>query len=108
MKMSEAWNDRKKSLEEDYFHRKEREAIEKMRAQREAERTEREAAGKTLQCPKCDGTLEEVKYEDILIDRCVKCNGVWFDAGELELLTNREEQEGKGWLSRIWRKSPSE
>lgn len=105
--MSNAWNDRKKSLEEDYFRRKEQEAIEKMRVQREAEREARDAAGKTLQCPKCDGTLVEITYEDIPVDRCEKCNGVWFDAGEIELLTNREEREGKGWLGRMWRNAPS-
>jgi hypothetical protein len=101
--MSGVWDDRKKSLEEDYFRRKELEAIEKMRAQREAERQAREAAGKTLQCPKCEGTLEEITYEEIPVDRCNKCHGLWFDAGEIEVLTDKEEHEGRGWLSRMWR-----
>jgi Zn-finger nucleic acid-binding protein len=103
MSMSKIWDDKKKSQEEEYFRRKEQEAIEKMRAHREAERQAREAAGKSLQCPKCDGALAEVTLGNVAIDRCNKCNGVWLDAGELELLIDREEREEKGWLSRMWR-----
>ena len=40
--MPDTWDDRKRALEEDYFRRKEQEAIEKLRAKREAEHRERE------------------------------------------------------------------
>ena len=93
--MSESWNDRKKALEEDYFRRKEQEAIEKQRQRREAEQARASAIG----CPKCDGTLAEIVYEDVHIDRCDKCEGVWLDKGELERLTQREESAG--WLRRL-------
>ncbi|HXG91524.1 MAG TPA: zf-TFIIB domain-containing protein [Blastocatellia bacterium] len=98
--MSDIWDDRKKSLEEEYFRRQEQEAIARMRAKREAERLQREAEGKVLACPKCDGSLVEINYENIMIDRCDKCNGVWLDAGELEQLSKREESSG--FLSRMW------
>ena len=101
--MSDAWDDRKKALEEDYFRRKEQETIEKMRAQMAAEQQQ---AAATLKCPKCDGTLSELTFEEVQIDRCNKCNGVWLDAGELERLTKREG--GGGWLSRLWGSSGSE
>ena len=101
--MSDAWDDRKKALEEDYFRRKEQETIEKMRAQMAAE----QQAAATLQCPKCDGTLTELTFEDVQIDRCNKCNGVWLDAGELERLT-KSEGGGGGWLSRLWGSSANE
>jgi hypothetical protein len=100
--MSDAWDDRKKALEEDYFRRKEQETIEKLRAQMAAEQ---QVAATTLQCPKCDGTLTELTFEDVQIDRCNKCNGVWLDAGELERLT---KSEGGGWLSRLWGSSAKE
>lgn len=107
--MADAFDDRKRALEEDYFRRKEQEAIEKLRAKREAERAEREAQGKSLKCPKCDGTLAVLTYEDIEIDRCTSCHGVFLDAGELELLTAREEQEEKrGWLGRLLRGTDAE
>ena len=98
--MSKIWDEREKSLEEEYFRRKEQELIERLRAKR-AEEEKLEAAQKSaINCPKCDGTLLELTHEGVQIDRCNKCNGVWLDAGELERLTSQEEQHG--WLSRMW------
>ena len=37
-------------------------------------------------CPACKSDMIVVEHEDIELDYCVKCHGVWFDAGELELL----------------------
>ena len=95
--MSGSWDERKKALEEDYFRRKEQEAIEKMRQKREAE----QARANAIHCPKCEGTLLEITHEGVQIDRCDTCNGVWLDAGELERLTEREEDAG--WLGRLVR-----
>ncbi len=94
--MSKIWDEREKSLENEYFRRKEQELIEKLRAKR----GEEEQRGKAVHCPKCDGTLVELTFEDVQLDRCNKCNGVWLDSGELERLTGQEES---GWLSRLWR-----
>ncbi len=93
--MSDAMNDRRKALEEDYFRRQEKELIEKMRARMAAD----EQAAQALKCPKCEGTLVEVDFEGVKIDLCDKCGGAWLDAGELETLTKKE---GGGWLSRLW------
>jgi Zn-finger nucleic acid-binding protein len=41
----------------------------------------------------------EIAFEEVQIDRCGKCNGVWLEAGELERLTR---QEGV-WLSSFWK-----
>jgi hypothetical protein len=35
-----------------------------------------------------------VEHEKIELDYCVNCSGVWFDAGELELLLETMELEG--------------
>jgi len=32
--------------------------------------------------------MEQINYEGVEIDRCTICNGIWFDAGEVELLRN--------------------
>ena len=87
--MTDTWDERKRALEEDYFRRKEQEAIERLRVKRATE-----GAGAGLQCPKCDGTLMEIDYDVVKIDRCEKCNGVWLDAGELEQLTRQEDSGG--------------
>lgn len=97
--MSNPLDDRKKALEDDYFRRKEQEAIEKLRAKMDAEQKEREAEDALLECPRCDGKLVETAFESIKIDRCSSCAGIWLDAGELESLTKRE---GGGWFSRMW------
>jgi uncharacterized protein len=97
--MPEGFDQRKKGLEEDYFHRKNQEAIEKIR-QKMKVAEEAKAAGKSsMQCPRCDGSLKESKFEEVLIDTCDKCGGIWLDSGELEQLTKRERS---GWINRLW------
>jgi hypothetical protein len=94
--MSKIWEERGKGLEEEYFYKKNKEAIEKLRAKRATEGPEESQ----LQCPRCGGRLVELKYEEVLIDQCSTCGGVWLDAGELERLTTREESS---WLTRMWK-----
>jgi uncharacterized protein len=38
-------------------------------------------------CPRCDVVLIPAKYQDIKIDRCPDCKGLWLDRGELEELS---------------------
>ena len=37
-------------------------------------------------CPACKSDMIVVEHDRIELDYCDKCHGVWFDAGELELL----------------------
>lgn len=39
-----------------------------------------------LNCPKCQGTLEQVVYATIEVDRCIDCHGIWFDSLEAQKL----------------------
>ncbi|MGB5334514.1 MAG: MFS transporter [Woeseiaceae bacterium] len=43
-----------------------------------------------MRCPKCRADMEQVDYEGTEIDRCTICNGIWFDAGEIDLLRDKE------------------
>ena len=97
--MSDAFDERRKGLEEEYFHRQNKELIEKMRAQMKVSEEAKAAAAAALQCPRCDGTLTQTKVDDVSIDKCDKCGGVWLDSGELEQLTKRENGS---FLSRLW------
>ena len=97
--MSNPMDERRRGLEEEYFHRKEREAIEKLRAKMTAEEQAKAAAATAIQCPKCDATLEGVIVDGVQIDVCKKCGGVWLDAGELEQLS---KHESGSWLSKLW------
>lgn len=47
-----------------------------------------------MNCPACGKQTIVVEHEDIELDYCVNCSGVWFDAGELELLLEAMELEG--------------
>ncbi|HET6974197.1 MAG TPA: zf-TFIIB domain-containing protein [Pyrinomonadaceae bacterium] len=97
--MANGMDDRRKSLEEEYFHRKNKEAIEKLRAKMKVAEEAKAAGLSSMQCPRCDGTLKENKFEEVLIDICDKCGGVWLDSGELEQLTKKDTG---GWFSRYW------
>ena len=88
--------DRGRSLENDYFRRREAELVEKMKAKLSADNAQ---AG-NLQCPKCDGKLVETNYENIKIDVCEKCTGVWLDAGELAQIVDKDTNES--WLGRVF------
>jgi len=46
-----------------------------------------------MDCPKCRGQLEEVSYQKVRIDRCKKCDGLWFDFAELQELLEMDGAE---------------
>ena len=88
-------DERGRALENEYFRQKEKELLDKMKAQISGD----DSKSADMQCPRCDGRLFETTYEGITIDVCDKCTGVWLDSGELQQLTRKE---GGGWLSRLW------
>ena len=100
--MSDAFDERRRGLEEEYFHRKNQEAIEKLREKMKVSEEAKAAGTSSMKCPRCDGNLQESKLDEVSIDTCEKCGGVWLDSGELEQLTKRETG---GFLSRLWNKS---
>ena len=63
-----------------------------------------------LMCPNCNEGMQEVRRNEVQIDVCPKCRGVWLDRGELEKLLHsaREveaeyERERESWM----RQAPS-
>ena len=94
--MSIDLEDRGHALENEYFHRKEQELIQKMKAHMAVEN----AKATAMKCPKCEGTLMEADYDHIKIDICDKCHGAWFDAGELTQVIEKDKQGG--WFGRLF------
>ena len=88
--------DRGRALENEYFRKKEQELIERMKAHLAVEN----AKSVGLKCPKCEGDLLEADYQKIKIDVCSKCHGVWFDAGELAQVIDKDKEGG--WFSRLF------
>jgi hypothetical protein len=81
------------SKEDEYFHKKDKELLERMKSEAEARKAELEAENRKkeywMRCPKCGSTLNEENYGGIIsVDRCtnLKCAGIYFDGGELEML----------------------
>jgi Zn-finger nucleic acid-binding protein len=57
---------------------------------------ESSAAGvgrKARACPKCRNVMKPITFEDITVDRCVSCGGLWFDLMEQRHLKDRPGSE---------------
>lgn len=101
-------SDRGKALENEWFHKHEQELIRKARERRaarlakelDAER-EKQKQLHFMKCPKCGGTLAEVAHEGITIDRCTSCDGVFFDAGELDELLLKKQDDQKSFFRKL-------
>jgi Zn-finger nucleic acid-binding protein len=44
-----------------------------------------------MRCVKCECRLVTVRIEDIDVDQCDRCAGIWFDAHELERVMRRRQ-----------------
>ena len=99
--MSNPLDERRQGLEEEYFHRKNQEAIAKLREKMRVAAQAKEAGTSSLKCPRCDGALKEIFIEDVPIDACDKCAGVWLDSGEMEKLTQTDIAR---WFRSLWQK----
>ena len=91
--------ERRIGLEEEYFHRKNQEAIAKIRAKMKVAEEAKAAGTSSMLCPRCDGALTQREINEVSIDSCPKCGGTWLDLGELEKIVKRE---GSGFFSRLF------
>ncbi len=91
--MNDAFENRKKALEEEYFRRQEQQLISKMKARLADENQIH------YNCPKCSGKLIRGNFEDVRIDVCDTCGGVWLDAGELQQISTKDT--ASGWFTRL-------
>jgi uncharacterized protein len=98
--------------EDEWFLKNERELIERARHDRERRAAERDAAEQEserrrvrelhfMRCPKCGHDLREEVLDGVTIDRCTFCEGLWFDANELEQVLLRKVDPGKGFLRKL-------
>ena len=95
--------------EDEYFARQNAELIREMRAKLDADRKKAEAAERSAhhnKCPRCGGGLKEQYVEDVKIDECQDCGGVWLDRGELDQLrrVNRARGVSGGVLGSIFKR----
>jgi len=77
---------------EELYH--DRNAADEMVASFKVDESSRE---KKVRCPICNKKMEKVLVrKQVVIDRCVKGHGLWFDEGELLQVLQLEEGEGDG------------
>lgn len=102
--------DRKR--EDDWFRANEKKLIEEARLareRREKERAEKEAAGESerlkklhyMKCPKCGHDMKEEELQGLKVDRCSFCEGIYFDAGELDQILLKKAEDRKGFFRRL-------
>jgi len=94
--------DKERADEDRFFAERDRALLDKMRGQDEASReaTAREVA--RGRCPKCGSRLSESSHDDVTVQECSSCGGIWLDKRELAHLS---QQEAESWLGRFFRQS---
>lgn len=96
--MSDAWDEIRKAKEEQYFDKKNKELLKKLR--------ESEGDKKVKLSPITGKPLKPVYYKGVEIDVCEDTGGIWLDNGELEKIieaTLNETKEHRGkWLSDLF------
>jgi len=84
-----------RAKEDIYFAERDREVLEKPRGQlRKIDTIEASRS-----CPKCPGKLEGYIFEEVALDRCHECGGVWLDRGDFEAIVKKLAAAGSapGW-----------
>jgi uncharacterized protein len=94
--------DKERAEEDLYFAQRDRELLEKLKKEKEAEEKAAERQKWFMRCPKCGVQLATVQHHGVTVDECPSCQGMWLDRGELETLAQRENE---GWLSRWLRRN---
>jgi len=86
-----------RAKEDIYFAERDRELLEKLR--KELRRVEKnEETG----CPKCSGKLEAYSFQEVALDRCDTCGGIWLDNGELEAIVAKINRSPLGaWIGSL-------
>ncbi len=45
-----------------------------------------------MDCPVCKSAMITLEFEDVEIDHCAECGGIWLDRGEMEILSGNPQQ----------------
>ena len=51
-----------------------------------------------VKCPCCGSIMDKIKKDDVVIDRCSNCFGIWLDRGELDkIVMMKKDKFHKRW-----------
>jgi Zn-finger nucleic acid-binding protein len=59
-----------------------------------------------LMCPNCNEGMQEVRRNEVQLDVCPKCRGVWLDRGELEKLLHSAREVDADYERESWMRQP--
>jgi acetyl-CoA carboxylase beta subunit len=101
-----------KRSEDEWFLQNEKQLLEAARIarlKREQERAAREKTEETkrlkdlhfMKCPKCGHDMKEEPIEKVTADRCTHCEGIFFDAGELEQILAQKDEQRRGFFRKL-------
>ena len=104
--------DEDRRREDEWFRQNEKQLLESARLARQKREQERAAGEKTaelqrlkalhlMRCPKCGHELREENLEGVRVDRCSFCEGIYFDAGELDQVLMKKEEARKGFFKKL-------
>ena len=79
--------------EDEYFVKQDAELLKQMRAKLDAERAKADRTQPAMKCPRCGAALHEKQYHHAVVDVCPNCNGMWLDAGEMEIIGKSFQEE---------------
>jgi len=82
--------------EDEYFVKYDSDLVQRLREQQDAERVRAERAQHYMKCPRCGASLQEVKYENAIVDVCAECKGMWLDAAEAEIIQHTFQSKNTG------------
>lgn len=92
--MTDAWEERRKALENEYFYKIEARLIEQMR------NDAREHLTRDLcrnRCPKCGERIQAMEFRGVPLDKCPGCGGVWLGPRDLQMLSQKDHRT---WFDR--------
>jgi len=87
--MTDAWDDRKKAIENQYFHNMERELIEKLKGETKEKLIHEHCLGR---CPKCGDKIQPLVFRGVPMDQCPGCKGVWLGPKDFQLLSEKDHR----------------
>ncbi len=92
--MPNAWDERKKALENEYFHKQEQKILDQMKHAAQETLARSCAKGR---CPKCGEKIEPLTFRGVPLDKCPGCGGVWLGPNDLKMLA---ENDHRTWFDR--------
>ncbi len=93
--------DKERGEEDQHFAKRDRELLDKMRTVTQPADESRAQQIAQGQCPKCGKQLERGRIDDIVLEKCASCNGVWLGRDEIAKLS---QHDSESFLGRLFRR----